>query len=410
MSCAPATAGRSDMRRKIQMTLCLALALPLLCVPARAVELEITRLDGSLVRGRLIQVMPEIVLAGAAEEYASTWSEILALEPLAMAQPESAPEPAGPLRFELADGSTFTGSLASAVQGGFLVRFQGTQTCRLNSTVLRSIQATAASGVALTRLHELATESDRPEDVAIVERDSRVAVLRGAVREIDEQRVLFAWKDRQLPLPWERLAGLTFANPLPRSAACTVRLSDGDVFAGRVTAGDESGITLQSAVFDGLELPWSQIERIECRSQRVTYLSDLTPASYEFTPFFQKQWDYAVDCTLTRRPIQLAGQTHAKGVSMHSRSTLTYTLDGRCRQFAALAGIADEMADRGDVTLAILGDGRPLWEARNVRGGQEPRKVLVDITGVRELSLHVDFGEGLDLFDHVCWAEARLIR
>jgi len=95
---------------------------------------------------------------------------------------------------------------------------------------------------------------------------------------------------------------------------------------------------------------------------------------------------------------------------MHSRAALIYALNGRYRQFAAVVGIADEMAERGDVTVAVVGDGRILWEAKGVRGGETPREVLVDISGVKELGLHVDFGGQLDLSDHVCWAFARVIR
>ena len=142
----------------------------------------------------------------------------------------------------------------------------------------------------------------------------------------------------------------------------------------------------------------------------MTYMSDLTPKSYEFTPFVSKHWNYARDKTLTGREIRLGGRLHRKGVAMHSRSALAYEIKGGYRQFAAVVGIADETALRGRATLAILGDGRILWRAEDVRGGAEPLKVLADVTGVRELSLHVDFGQELDLADHVCWGAARLIK
>ncbi|MBU0616174.1 MAG: NPCBM/NEW2 domain-containing protein, partial [Planctomycetes bacterium] len=315
-----------------------------------------------------------------------------------------------PLRFELTDGSLFGGRVGSATERGFAVRFLIDQVCRLEPMLLRTICSTWASAAAQAKLLAIVSEFDRSEDVAVVERGSKVIVLRGAVRNVDAERVLFVWKQRELQLPWERLAGLVFARPTPRQSSCTVHLRGGDVFCGRVIAGDDTSITLRSAVFERLELEWSRIERIECRSQRLTFLSDLVPQRYEFTPFFQKQWDYARDRTLTGRPIRISGEPRPKGVTMHSRSALAYTLEGQYRQFAAAVGIVDEMAERGDVTLAVLGDGRILWQAANVRGGEPPREVLVDVTGVRELSLHVDFGEGLDLSDHVCWAEARLIR
>jgi hypothetical protein len=377
---------------------------------ATAIELEVMGLDGRTIRGRLVQVAPEIVLAGAESDTVLAWSDVLSLRP-ADADPTNEPPPSGwPLRFELADGSFFGGRVASVAERGFTVRFLGDQVCRLEPTLLRAIHSAWAGAATQSRLRAIGSEPDRSEDVAVVERGSNVIVLRGAIRNVDAGGARFAWKERELQLPWERVGGLVFARPTPRESSCSVHLRGGDVFCGRVTAGDDVTVTVQSSVFERLQLPWSQIEWIEHRSGRLTYLSDLVAQQYEFTPFFQKQWDYARDRTLTGRPIRIAGELHAKGVTMHSRSSLIYALGGQYRQFAAVVGIVDEMAPRGDVTLALLGDGRILWQASSVRGGEPPREVLADVTGVHELSLHVDFGDGLDLADHVCWADARLIR
>jgi hypothetical protein len=355
-------------------------------------------------------VLPEITLATPEGQSVLAWTDVLALRPLDGDGSEVPVSPQQPLRFELGDGSTFGGRIETATERGIVVRVDSRQTCRLDVPLLRAVQSTSASSEGVARLQEVAGEAGGTDDIAVIQRGARVVVLRGAVRRIDSQSVVFAWKQRELPLPWERVAGLRFARPLKQQARCTVRLRDGDVFCGRVIAGDEDSLALQSGAFDRLELPWSHIDRVECRSPHMTFLSDLIAARYEFTPFFQKRWDYARDQTLTGGPIRLAGRRYAKGIAMHSRSLLAYSLDGRYRQFAAVAGIADDMADRGDVTLVVLGDGRVLWEARNVRGGEEPREVLVDVTGVRELSLQTDFGEELDLSDHACWAMARLIR
>jgi len=405
-------AGRRPTSRR--PLLCLLICALSVCPRVLGLELEVTGLDGKTICGRLVQVMPEIILTTADGEAVLSWSEILAARPLpadVAADPHvGRPPEHAPLRFELADGSVLDGRIDVATDRSFTVVLPSGESGRLEPTLLRTVRSTMASYRARVKLAEVTAEEDRSEDVAIVERGPKVVVLRGAVRRIDSDRVVFAWKERELQLPWERLAGLSFARPLPRRSVCTVRMRGGNVFTGRVAAGDETSLTLRSEVFDDLVLSWPRIERIECRSRRLTYLSDLVPERYGFTPFFEKQWDYAYDRTLTGRPIRLAGLRYDRGVTMHSRSSLAYTLRGQYRQFAAVVGIVDEMEGRGDVTLAILGDGRILWEATNVRGGEEPRAVLVDVTGVRELSLHVDFGEALDLSDQVCWALARLIR
>jgi hypothetical protein len=69
------------------------------------------------------------------------------------------------------------------------------------------------------------------------------------------------------------------------------------------------------------------------------------------------------------------------------------------------------MENRGDVTLRVIGgDGGVLWQRDNVRGGQPPIAATVDVRGAQDVTLEVDYGEGLDLSDQAVWAAARLIR
>lgn len=374
---------------------------------ARAVEIELTRLDGQTVRGELLRVNPEIALSTADGELAFTWAETLALETLG---DHAAPASSGPLQFALVDGSSFSGRIDGVNDSGVIVEIADGHAGRVDLPNLRAILSTNPGSAARDKLRELADDPQRSADVAIVERGENAIVLRGAVRELTSEHVSMTWNKRDVQLPWSRVAGVFFAQRPNIAAKHTIRLVGGDVFAGIVVGGDADKIVLRSTSFDGLELDWSRIDRVDCRSGHLVYLSDLEPLRYDFTPFFQKKWDYARDATLSGRPIMLGGREYTKGLTMHSRSSLSFNLDGAFRRFAAIAGVVDEMNGRGDVVMAVVGDGRVLWEASGVRGGQPPREVLVDVEGVRELSLHVDYGEDLDLSDHACWAQARLIR
>jgi len=376
-----------------------------------AVEVEVTRLDGHTVRGRVVAVTSRIVLQTPQGKAELAWPNVLSVRRLDPRGPTSAPAAAEePLRFELTDGSRFSGRITNASADELVVRLWGSRTCRLAADAVRAIVATSASAAARHEITAAQQSSEDAQDVAIVARGEDVVVLRGVVKRIDPQRVLFTWSGREVALPWERVGGLVFARPTPRGASCTITLLGGDVFAGRVAAGDDESLTLQSGVFDNLVLPWSRVERIDCRSERLVFLSDLEPRHYEFHPFFDKHWDFARDKTLTGKPIRLGGRRYDKGITMHSRSGLAYRLDGAFRQFAAEAGIVDEMDGRGCVALRVIGDGEVLWEAACVRGGEPPRQVLVDIGGIEELVLIVDYDQDLDLSDHACWAFARLIR
>ncbi len=71
-------------------------------------------------------------------------------------------------------------------------------------------------------------------------------------------------------------------------------------------------------------------------------------------------------------------------------------------------GVDDEVGGKGTVAFEVVGDGTTLL-ATEVLGGADPaRRVDVDVTGVRRLTLRVlDGGDGVDS-DHADWADARL--
>lgn len=315
-----------------------------------------------------------------------------------------------PFHWELADGSAFGARIAEASDAGLTVQLASGSFGTLTLGAVRRVTSATASPSAVSILQAAGGEEPLRDDVAVIARDGREATIRGAVRRITSSGLTFSFQGKDRDLSWSIIAGVAFSSATPRGTRAVIHTRDGDCFAGRVIRGTDDEVTLQSGVFQGLTLPWSHVERIECRSERLTFLSDLHPAAYDARPFIAGTWELGVDRSLTGQPLTLGGRTFAKGLVMRSRSRVVYTLGGRYSQFVALAGIADEMGARGDVTMSVIGGGRVLWSAENVRGGEPPREVLVDVTGVDVLELFVDYGEDLDLSDHACWAFARLIR
>ena len=99
---------------------------------------------------------------------------------------------------------------------------------------------------------------------------------------------------------------------------------------------------------------------------------------------------------------------------MHARSHVQLDLGGRYGTFATLVGV-DDLAlaetDGGQVDARILGDGKVLWEAKDLRAGQPPRRVgPLDIGDVQTLVLVIDFGsDGLHVRDYATWADPILV-
>jgi hypothetical protein len=378
-------------------------------------RLSITQLNGQTATGQLVDVVPDLVIRAGNDDLTIPWSEVLQVRPLDE-RPAKHLEAEARLRFFLADGSEFAGEIISAESADLAIRLPDGRTCHPDLAALRAVHVRSAGPAAQARLAEVQREqatmpADAAGDVAVVARGDEVLVLRGRMMAIDSTGALLDWNAREVRLPWERLAGLLCSQTAERRAACLVRLHDGDALAGAISGGTTASLLLRSAIFgQDVALPWPAISRIDCRSDRLVILSDVPPLRYEFEPYFDKTWNYARDTTLAGGPIVLDGQVYTRGLTMHSRAALTYQLDGAFAEFAAVVGIVAEMGTRGCVDLRVIGDGSVLWEAQDVRGGQAPRPVSVDIAGVRELRLEVDYGRDLDLSDHVGWGFARLIR
>jgi hypothetical protein len=161
-----------------------------------------------------------------------------------------------------------------------------------------------------------------------------------------------------------------------------------------------------------VRIGWDQIVALDIRQGKAVYLSDLKPKSYEHTPYLGLRWNYEMDRSVAGLPLRLNGSQFDKGIGLHSESRLTFALGGNYRRFESLVGLDDQTGQGGNVRIAVLADGKPkdLGPARDLASATGPHPLRVDVTGVKELTLVVEFGPGGDIHDHVDWADARLIK
>lgn len=113
-----------------------------------------------------------------------------------------------------------------------------------------------------------------------------------------------------------------------------------------------------------------------------------------------------VDRSVDGHPITLGGRHFEHGLGTHSPGDFLVDLKGGTRRFTAWVGIDDETNKRGSAEFEIVGDGKLLWSSGILRGGDAPKQVDLDLTGVRHLALLVgDAGDGYE-YDHADWADA----
>jgi len=81
-----------------------------------------------------------------------------------------------------------------------------------------------------------------------------------------------------------------------------------------------------------------------------------------------------------------------------------------CRSFSAFVGVDDEVNGKiGSVRFRIYGDGKLLFNSGVLKAGEPAKKVDIDLTGCKALTLSVDPAGDNTSFDHANWADAAFV-
>ena len=118
-------------------------------------------------------------------------------------------------------------------------------------------------------------------------------------------------------------------------------------------------------------------------------------------------WSVAkADRSITNRPIRIGGNSFEKGLGTHSNSRFRVKLGGNGQRFTAQVGIADDVEGKGSVEFMIIGDRNELWRSEPMKGGDAPRPVDLDVSGMETLTLIATDGGDGTTDDHAVWANA----
>jgi hypothetical protein len=193
--------------------------------------------------------------------------------------------------------------------------------------------------------------------------------------------------------------------PLPRA---TLELVNGMRLNGRLLElGDNCTLRLD----EGAELAIARrlVHRLSVRSDRVRYLSDMTP-QVEQVPAFDRIWPWTVDRSPAGPGIKLLGTEYAQGVVMVPKTKLTYTLEQPYDLFEAMIGIEDRGGDQAHAIFRVYLDGKLEFESEPITRSSKPQRLQLAVTGKKQLAIEADFGKNFDLGDHCAFADARLRR
>jgi hypothetical protein len=241
--------------------------------------------------------------------------------------------------------------------------------------------------------------------------DDKFDSIAGLIVSLTAEQLTFQFEGQERTLPRERLFGIAVAQAQAEDdpTRCLVSLRDGSRLAGSLTSLSGGKATLELPGGGMVAFPWPAAAKVEIRSDRVAYLSDLKPVGVEESAVVTLTRPWQRDKNVLGKPLVLGAKTFDKGIGVHARSSLVFAADKKYDTLAAVIGIDAAAGGKGDCVFTVLGDGQPVFTKR-VKGNDPPQDIQVEIGRFDQVTLLVDPGADLDLADHANWCDVRFIR
>jgi hypothetical protein len=187
-------------------------------------------------------------------------------------------------------------------------------------------------------------------------------------------------------------------------------MAEGDVLVGTWTGLADNKLEVETSWNAKVSLPAAALGAVRIRNGKLTFLPDLEPTAVEETAYFSRVIPWRRDQGFDGDVPRVRSKQPTRSIAMHSRSSLTYALDGQYDKFKATLGFDDSAGTRGRVACRILVDGREVFADKDFRATSDPQEIDISLAGAKQMTLEVDFGEEQDVGDRIVWAEPRLFR
>jgi len=218
--------------------------------------------------------------------------------------------------------------------------------------------------------------------------------------QLDRQRVRWLRLDRDL---------LTV--PKLERTCWFVWLTDGS----RLTANDvrpdrNLEVTLKLPIGGAFNVAWNQIARLQHFDEKLSSLSQRTPVKTNYKPYLSGERSLRRDRNVLGSPLVVRGTESAVGLGMMSAMSATYRIEPGDAEFRARVGIDDTADGRGSARFRVQLDGQTVWESDEITGRMPGVPVPAQtLTGHKELTLQVDFGNAGDVGDYADWCDAVIV-
>jgi hypothetical protein len=379
---------------------------------------EAVTLDGQTVVGTIDELTPErLTVAADTGRVSIPTDRLLAVSSKRKLEP---PLGAAGVVVELTDGAVIHGSWYVARGDQARITSPRGEVLEVPAHIVRTVLYGGSESEALrsewARLSGMKTEAD----LLVVRSGDGLDYHKGVLHDVTEESVRFDLDGELLPVKRSKVYGLVYRRPpaadLP-PAVCRITDAAGSQWPVRSLA---LGAKLKWTTPAGLSMSQTldDIARIDFSGGKLLYLGDLKPESVAWTPYFggreplpsmKRFYAPRFDSGFDSRPLLLGKMEYRKGLALYSRTEMVYRLPERFSRFLAVAGIADAVRPGGKVRLVIRGDDRILFEG-GMSGNEPPQPIDLDISGVRRLTILVDFERGLNVGGQLLLCNARVVK
>lgn len=385
------------------------MTLLMLLVAAAPNAVEVSTLRGEQHSGQLVRLDPtEAVLHVGERELRVPVRELLDVR---FSSPEKTAAPEHPIAVRLMDDSQLLATQVTSDRGEAILTHPQLGTLKVPTKALQSVRFASGDSGLESKWNQLFGR-DSKKDLLVIRKGDVLDHLDGVIGTITPETVSFLLEGDEVPVRREKIFGLIYYRRDAQAArpAARIEFGDGESLQARSVAFD--GQEWRATLLSGGEvtLPAGSLRLVDFSLGKLRYLSAMEPRDVRQVPYFDIVWKYREDGYLFGGPIRLGHKTYSRGLSLSSGTTLKYRLGGDYRRLQAVMGIDDRARSaNGDLDVTIRGDGRKLFES-HVKGGDPPRDLDLDVSGVVEVEIELGFGGNLAIGDFLDFADAKVIK
>lgn len=264
---------------------------------------------------------------------------------------------------------------------------------------------------------EVALQNPRTDrDRVVVMGEEQPVTLDGIIEGFDAERLVINYDGQSRSIQVDKILAVVFADlqqgSRPASSVKAI-FSNGSRLDGNVHEWRDGKLVF-SVRGSLLKVEASELIRLEIRSDRLQYISDLADLEVESKPIFAPPRSWQRDRSIEGNPLRLLTangdvQVFRRGLGVAAYSRVSFLNSGNFNLLSGTVGIDAETEGRGNCRVLIRGDGVTLLD-RHLLATQPAEPFDLDISGVSRIELIVEPGELFDLSDHVSWANLRMIK